>query len=156
MSRFRHILVPVDGSPTSEKALDEAIRLARLNGARLRLLHVVDALGYVNGFESAMNYLNEIIPLMRTAGEKLLAHDRQKAIVQGVEVDSVLVDEGPGRLCDHVAGQARQFKADLIVAGSHGRRGVGRLLLGSDAEQIVRHAPVPVLVVRAPEGAAAG
>ena len=148
MPSFHQILVPVDGSPTSEKALAEAIRLARLNGARLRLLHVVDALAYVDGFESAANYLNEIIPLMREAGGKLLALYQQKALDQGVEADSVLIDEKPGRICDHVAEQARRAKADLIVVGSHGRRGVGRVLLGSDAEQIVRHAPVPVLVVR--------
>lgn len=152
MSSYHQILVPVDGSPTSQMALDEAIGLAQLTGARLRLVHVVDEMGYVNGFETAMNYLNEIIPLMRVAGEKLLAHDRQKAQDKGVAVDSVLIDEGPGRICDHVAEQARLVKADLIVVGSHGRRGIGRLLLGSDAEQIVRHAPVPVLVVRAPEG----
>ncbi len=152
MSSYHQILVPVDGSPTSEKALDEAIGLAQLTGARLRLVHVVDEMGYVNGFETAMNYLNEIIPLMRVAGEKLLAHDRQKALDKGVAVDSVLIEEGLGRICDHVAEQARLVKADLIVVGSHGRRGIGRLLLGSDAEQIVRHAPVPVLVVRAPEG----
>ena len=151
MSSYHQILVPVDGSPTSEKALDEAIRLAQLTGARLRLLHVVDELGYVNGFEPAMNYLNDIIPLMRVAGEKLLSHDRQKALDKGVEVDSVLIDEGSGRIFEHVAEQATRLKADLIVVGSHGRRGIGRILLGSDAEQIVRHAPVPVLVVRAPE-----
>ena len=148
MSTYHQILVPVDGSPTSEKALGEAIRLAQLTGARLRLVHVVDELSYVNGFEPAMNYLNEIVPLMREAGEKLLAHERQKALDKGVEADSVLIVEGPGRICDHVAEQARRVKADLIVVGSHGRRGIGRVLLGSDAEQIVRHAPVPVLVVR--------
>jgi len=153
MTTYHQILVPVDGSPTSEKALDEAIRLAQLTGARLRLVHVVDELSYVNGFEPAMNYLNEIIPLMREAGEKLLAHDRQKALNKGVGADVVLIVEGPGRICDHVAEQARRARADLIVVGSHGRRGIGRVLLGSDAEQIVRHAPVPVLVVRSGEAA---
>lgn len=151
MSRYHQILVPVDGSPTSENALDEAIRLAQLSGARLQLIHVVDELGYVTGFEPPMNYINDIIPLMRAAGEKLLAHDRKKALDKGVDADCVLIDSAPGRLCDHVASQARRAKADLIVLGSHGRRGIGRVLLGSDAEQIVRHAPVPVLVVRAPE-----
>ncbi|MDP2256140.1 MAG: universal stress protein [Polaromonas sp.] len=154
MSPYHQILVPVDGSPTSERALDEAIRLAQLSGARLQLVHVVDELGYVNGFEPPMNYVNEIIPLMRVAGEKLLAHDKQKALDKGVNVDCVLIEEGPGRICDHVAEQARRAKADLIVVGSHGRRGIGRMLLGSDAEQIMRHAPVPVLVVRASEAVA--
>jgi nucleotide-binding universal stress UspA family protein len=154
MSRYHQILVPVDGSPTSENALDEAIRLAQLSGARLQLLHVVDALGYATGFEPAMNYVNDIIPLMRVAGEKLLAHDQGKALERGVDADCVLVDETLGRLCDHVVEQALRTKADLIVVGSHGRRGLGRVLLGSDAEQIVRHAPVPVLVVRLPEALA--
>ena len=148
MSTYHQILVPVDGSPTSEKALDEAIRLAQLTGARLRLVHVVDELSYVNGFEPAMNYLNEIIPLMREAGEKLLAHERQKAVSKGVEADSVLVVEGPGRICDHVAEQARRIKADLIVVGSHGYRGLQRWLLGSVAQAVVAHAPCSVEVVR--------
>ena len=154
MSTYHQILVPVDGSLTSEKALDEAIRLARLTGARLRLIHVVDELSYINGFESAMNYINEIIPLMREAGEKLLAHGRQKALDQGVSADTVLVEESPVRIWEHVVGQAKDMNANLIVVGSHGRRGIGRVLLGSDAEQIIRHATVPVLVVRAPEAAA--
>lgn len=148
MSAYHQILVPFDGSPTSEKALDEAIRLAGLTGARLQLLHVVDELSYVNGFETAMNYTNEIVPLMQVAGEKLLALGRQKAVDQGVDTDSVLIVGGPDRICEHVAEQARSAKADLIVVGSHGRRGIGRVLMGSDAEQIVRTAPVPVLVVR--------
>ncbi len=148
MSLYHLILVPVDGSPSSDKALDEAIRLARSMGARLRLLHVVDELDHVSGFESAASYVHEIIPLMREAGEKLLAQGKRKAQDQGVSADSVLVVEGPGRICEHVAGQASLAKADLIVLGSHGRRGVARWLLGSDAEQIVRTAPVPVLVVR--------
>lgn len=153
MSTYHQILMPIDGSPTSDKALDEAIRLAQLTGARLRLLHVVDELSYVNGFEPAMNYLNEIVPLMQEAGEKLLAHARKKAEDKGVETDSVLIVGGPGRLWEHVVEQAASVKADLVVVGSHGRRGLGRALMGSDAEQIVRHAPGPVLVVRGSDAA---
>ena len=149
MSLYKRILVAIDGSPTSDKALDEGIRLARSGGASLLLLHVVDELGYVKGFESAMNYVNEIVPLMREAGEKLLARSRQKALDQGVTADSVLLVGGAGRVSEHVNEQARLAGAELIVVGSHGRRGVGRVLLGSDAEQIVRHATLPVLIVRA-------
>ncbi len=148
MSTYHQILVPVDGSPVSDAALVEAIRFAHLTGARLRLVHVADVLQYANGFEPPASYANDILPRMRSAGEKLLARGRQMALERGVQADSVLVMEAPGRLCDHVAEQARQAKADLIVVGSHGRRGIGRALLGSDAEQIVRYAPVPVLVVR--------
>ena len=149
MSLYKRILVAIDGSPTSDKALDEGIRLARSDGASLLLLHVVDELGYVKGFESAMNYVNEIVPLMREAGEKLLARARQKALDQGVTADGMLLVAGAGRVSEHVNEQARLAGAELIVVGSHGRRGVGRVLLGSDAEQIVRHATLPVLIVRA-------
>lgn len=149
MSAYHQILMPIDGSSASDKALDEAIGLARLTGARLRLLHVVDELSYVNGFEPAMNYLNDVVPLMHEAGEKLLAHARKKAEDKRVETDSVLIVGGSGCLWEHVVEQANSAKADLVVVGSHGRRGLRRVLMGSDAEQIVRHAPAPVLVVPA-------
>lgn len=154
MSIYQQILVAVDGSPTSEKALDEAIRLARLTGARLRLMHVVDVMSYFAGYEPAMVYISDTLPLLRAAGEELLAKDSQKALAQGVSVDSVLIDDAVGRICEQVAAQARLVNADLIVVGSHGRRGIGRALMGSDAELIIRYAPVPVLVVRASEAPA--
>lgn len=153
MSIYQQILVAVDGSPTSEKALDEAIRLAHLMGARLRLLHVIDVLSYCTGYETTTVYVNNTLPLMRAAGEELLAKDRQKAQALGVSVDTLLIDDALGRLCEHVAEQAKLINADLIVVGSHGRRGIGRALMGSDAELIIRYAPVPVLVVRASEAA---
>ena len=149
MSRFHHLLVPIDGSPTADKALDEAIRLARGSGAKITLLHVMDALTYMTGFESGTRYAEQILPLMRSAGENLLAQAGQKVLAQGLQVECILITEGPGRVFEHVADHARSNNVDLIVLGSHGWRGVKRVLLGSDAEQIIRHAPVPVLVVRA-------
>ncbi len=148
MTHFHHILVPVDGSPTSDKALDEAIRLAVFSGAKISLIHVIDDLSYVTGFEPATDYVQQMIPLMRAAGEDLLAKEGEKVLAHGLQLDCVLIAQGPGRVFEHVAEQARISHADLIVLGSHGRRGVTRILLGSDAEQIIRHAPVPVLVVR--------
>lgn len=73
---------------------------------------------------------------------------RRLAINKCVPCDSVLVESGAGRIYDRIAEQARQIHADMIVLGSHGRRGLARMFMGSDAEQIVRHAPVPVLVVK--------
>ena len=95
-----------------------------------------------------MYYIQKIVPLMRAAGESLLAQEGEKVLARGLQVECVLIAEGPGRVCEHVAEHARICHADLIVVGTHGRRGVGRVLLGSDAEQIIRYAPVPVLVVR--------
>jgi nucleotide-binding universal stress UspA family protein len=148
MALLQQLLVPLDGSPTSVKALETAIELARLTRARLRLLYVIDELNYVNGFETAKAYYEETLPFMQTEGEKLLAQMRRLATAKGVVCDSLLIESGAGRLCDVVAEQARQVHADMIVLGSHGRRGLGRVLMGSDAEQIVRHSPVPVLVVK--------
>lgn len=148
MNPPRQLLVPVDGSPASSKALEAAIELARLDGGRIRLLHVIDELDHVNGFETPRTYREELVPLMRAQGEKLLARMRRLAADKGVACDSVLVESGTGRVCEQVAGQASQVHADMIVLGSQGRRGLGRLLMGSDAEQIVRHASVPVLVVK--------
>ncbi len=151
MSKFRHLLVPIDGSQTAFKALDEAVCLAESGGARITLLHVVDELRYVTGFEPAMNYLHDTLPLMREAGEKILAQGGERVLAHGVPVDCVLIDpeRGAARLWELVNEQAQISDVDLIVLGSHGRRGVERVLLGSDAEQIVRHAKLPVLVVRA-------
>ena len=151
MSIYQQILVAVDGSPTSDRALDEAIRLAHLMGSRLRLVHVIDELSYFIDYKSTMIYINDTLPQIRAAGEELLARGQQKAQAQGVSADSVLVSGDMGRLWEHVAEQAKRVNADLIIVGSHGRRGIGRALMGSDAEQIIRHAPVPVLVVRASE-----
>lgn len=149
MSRFHKILVAVDGSPSSELALDEAIKLAQAQGARLRLVHVMDELGWVNGFESARAYLDDVLPRMREAGGQLLARGLAKALAAHVEAESELVIQAAGRVCDDVADEARRWGADLIVAGTHGRHGIDRLLMGSSAEQIVRHASTPVLLVRA-------
>ncbi|BEP65014.1 universal stress protein (plasmid) [Variovorax sp. V213] len=147
---YHRILVPIDGSPTSLRGLDEAIRLAGLMGSVLRLIHVVDELKYVTGFGSPS--APDLLPLMEEAGEQILQQGRERAEHAGIRTETLLFTSLAGRLCDHVAEQAKAWNADLIVIGTHGRRGVGRVLLGSGAEQILRLAPVPVLLVRAPSG----
>jgi nucleotide-binding universal stress UspA family protein len=96
-----------------------------------------------------------VFGLLREVGEQILQQMKEHAAAAGMEVSTYLSEVQPGRVCDVVAEQAKAFEADLIVVGTHGRRGVSRLLVGSDAEQIVRMAPVPVLVVRG-EAAVAG
>jgi len=153
---YSKILVPVDGSPTSSRGLQEAIKLAKLTGARLRLIHVVDELSFATGMEAATMATGEMIQLLRESGQALLKKDAARVEKAGVSVDTVLCDSIAGRVCDHVIEQARLWRAGLIVLGTHGRRGVGRLLMGSDAEMIVRLASVPVLLVRAKEAATPG
>lgn len=151
---YQRILVPVDGSETSHAGLLEAIRVAKLTGARLCLLHAVDDMPFVMSADGYGAVSADLLKLVREAGEGLLAAAHAEVVAAGIDADTVLQDSLSGRLCDLVAQQARQWHADLIVLGTHGRRGIGRALLGSDAEQILRHAPVSVLLVRAPAGSA--
>jgi nucleotide-binding universal stress UspA family protein len=144
---YQRILVPVDGSPTSNRGLAEAIAFARLTGGRLCLIHVVDDMTLALGV-GAFTGKTEVVPLLREGGEEIVAAARQQVERTGVPVEVVLRDTRAGRVCDFVVEEATAWSADLIVIGTHGRRGLGRLLLGSDAEQILRLAPVPVLLVR--------
>lgn len=148
---YQHILVPIDGSATSTRGLDEAIKLAGLTGASLRLIHVVDALSFATGFEPYGVYSTDVMAVMKEAGERILEQGRARVEAAGIKVDSLLFDSLASRLSEIVMEQAKGWGADLIVIGTHGRRGVERLFLGSDAEQILRMAPVPVLLVRSPE-----
>lgn len=148
---FHHLLLALDSSDCSAQALREAIALAASTGAQLTLLHVLQPWSYVQDLGSAVSALNEAQPLMRQAGELLLAQAGAQALARGVSAQAVLwmpQGQGAGRLWEVVDEQARLCGADLIVMGSHGRKGLGRALLGSDAEQILRHARLPVLVVK--------
>ena len=141
---FHRILVPIDGSPTSTKALVTALQLARESGARVRLVYVLDELSYLTGYE----YSPELMRHTRGYGEHVLKSGLDIAASAGVPADQQLVETLGLHLGEQVAAAARRFEADLVVVGTHGRRGVGRMLLGSGAEQILRLAPVPVLSVR--------
>jgi nucleotide-binding universal stress UspA family protein len=153
---YRKILVPIDGSPTAARGLDEATKLAKLTGARLRLMHVVDQVSFATGMEAATLITGDTMQLLREAGQTVLDKASARIKKSGLRVDSVLCDGLGGRVCDLVIEQATVWSADLIVLGTHGRRGLGRWLLGSDAEMIVRLAAVPVLLVRAKVLAAGG
>ena len=89
--------------------------------------------------------------VLRENGGRLLEEAKGTAKAAGVEADTVLYDRLSGEVHELVIREAAEWPADLIVLGTHGRRGVGRAVLGSSAEHILRHATVPVLLVRAPE-----
>ena len=146
---YQRILVPVDGSPTSNAGLAEAIKMAKLTGARLRLLHIVDEMPFVMSGEGYGAMAGDVLALLREAGEKILEEARAQVKDSGIAVDTALFDGFAGSLCDRIAQQVEDWHADLIVLGTHGRRGTKRLLIGSDAEQVLRTASVPVLLVRA-------
>lgn len=144
---YARILVGIDGSYPSVLALDEAIRLAKALGSKLRILHVVDE-GLVLSPNVPSANLGETEPARLEEGRSILDSARDRARKEGVEPETVLLEEmthQPGRL---LVDQAAEWPADLIVCGTHGRSGVQRLVLGSDSEYVARHATVPVLLVR--------
>ncbi len=147
---YSHILVPVDGSDTGNLALQEAIRLARSEGAGLRIIHVVDSATYIWDAEFAPIDLKQIQDSVRRYARGVLDRAERAAKDAGISAETRLVEiERLGqRVATRIAEQAREWPADLIVIGTHGRRGLDHLLMGSVAEGVVRIAPVPVLLVR--------
>jgi nucleotide-binding universal stress UspA family protein len=145
---YNHILVPVDGSAASNRGVLEAIKLAKSTGARLRLVHVVDDMvGLVATTPTV--YPVDVIKSLREAGQEILGKSVALVREHALNAESVLVESIGTPAARMIIAQARQWPADLIVIGTHGRRGVRRLVMGSDAEWLVRTAPVPILVVRA-------
>jgi nucleotide-binding universal stress UspA family protein len=145
---YQRILVPVDGSACADRGLSEAIALGRLTGGRIRLVHVIDEPLVALGTDGAIGASADLVTLAREASQRVLARAIETVSRAGVPVDHLLLDSFDGRVCELVVDAAKAWSADLVVIGTHGRRGVGRMLLGSDAEQILRLSPVPVLLVR--------
>ena len=147
---YRRILVPLDGSATSMRGLREAIRVASAQNARLRLLNVIDdTLLVPAAYSNPIGDLGSVIDSLAASGRKALDLGRKRAQKSGVQVEEAQVRSGLHAVSDVILDQAAQWGADLLVMGTHGRRGVRRLMLGSDAERVLREAPVPVLMVRA-------
>jgi nucleotide-binding universal stress UspA family protein len=151
---YQRILVPVDGSPTSTRGLDEAVQIAKLTGGRLRLFHVIDELSFALGMNAYTGYAGDWLKVLREKGYGVLEEGGSAARASGVEADTVLCDQFSGSVHEQVTAEATKWPADLIVLGTHGRRGVGRFVMGSSAEYILRYATVPVLLVRASEASA--
>ncbi|PQA83269.1 universal stress protein [Limnohabitans sp. TS-CS-82] len=146
---YTRILVATDGSTLSKKAITSAIALAALSGAELVAVKVTP--------RYPQSYFEGSLPLNPTEVakiEKQWADDAQKMLdtvvkagkAKGVSVKPVVVKSDI--VSDAIIATAKKQKADLIVMASHGRRGIKRLLLGSETNQVLTHASVPVLVLR--------
>ncbi|MDM0046783.1 universal stress protein [Variovorax dokdonensis] len=151
---YQRILVPIDGSDTSAIGLQEAIRLAKLTGGKLRVMHAIDDLSFALAMDAYAGMPGQWMDELRQEAHKLLAQAVGTAAEAGVPAESVLRERFDGKIVDAVVAEATSWPADLIVLGTHGRRGLSRLMMGSDAESILRMAPVPVLLVRPPAEAA--
>jgi nucleotide-binding universal stress UspA family protein len=145
---YETILVPLDGSDTAQRGLQEAIGLAARLGSRLRLFHVVDLhMLYVD--ISGMANVPDCTDALREAGEAMLAEANAQVVARHVPCDTSLRDNAAPIVADVIIDEAVRSQAKLIVMGTHGRRGVRHMVMGSDAEGVVRRSPVPVLLVRA-------
>ena len=145
---YQRILVPIDGSATSERALQEAIKLAA-GKAQLRLVYVIEEAYPLDAEGFAFIDYAALQEAVRKTGERALAQAAEKARNSGVTAQTALLEANGERVASVIDGEALNWPADLIVIGTHGRSGLSRLLLGSVAEDVVRGASVPVLLVRA-------
>ena len=140
---FKRVLVPLDDSEGSARALDFAMRWSQVSGGKIRLVHYMDVLAFPN----SNGYGEPVIHSAQRYAESFLAEQKSRLEKAGLQVETKLYLARGKRLGECISEDAGAWRADLIVLGSHGRRGIGRVLLGSGAEQIVREAPVPALVI---------
>lgn len=147
---YRRILVPIDGSATAQRGFREALGLAKTCDASLVLLHVVEAYPMMMEMATATTW-EQVTTDLRAHGQRVLEAAHQAAGDAGIASEARLEDAAASRVCDVIVDQARDRQCDLIVMGTHGRRGLGHALIGSDAERVICQSPVPVLLVRAPE-----
>jgi nucleotide-binding universal stress UspA family protein len=145
---YRNILVPVDGSETSRSGLLEAIKLAQVGGARLKLVNVVNTAVVAMEYAAAFAELEDLPQRMRAEGEAVLKQAQDVVRQSGLEAEVSLLGTTIDDVGELIVNNAREWPADVIVMGTHGRRGLARLVLGSNAEYVLRHTSVPVLLVR--------
>lgn len=149
---YRRILVPIDGSAASERGLDEAMRLAREREVDLQLVHVVDLHAFTGATADGAAALGEsTLRVLHDAGRALLDRAQARLQAEGLQAGTRMVDSLAGAVAPAIVEASRAFRADLIVLGTHGRRGVRRMILGSDAAAVSTLADVPVMLVRGPE-----
>lgn len=140
---YSEILVPTDGSPASDAAIEHAIGLAKQNDARLHALYVVDSAAY-STLEAGAEI---VVEALESEGKKATSRVADAADAAGVDcTTSVTTGTAYRSITDYV----EEHGIDMVVMGTHGRKGLDRYLLGSVTERVVRTSEVPVLTVRQP------
>ncbi len=146
---YKRIAVAVDGSETSTMALNEAVKLAKVMHSTLLLLYVCEEMPVVWNTDGMTPFpIEEVTKAFIDAGKQLLQQDRASVADSGVEVETKLVEDYKGRIGAVISQEAEKWLADLLVVGTHGRKGITHLLMGSVAEGVMRTANIPVLLVR--------
>ena len=148
---YSNILVPVDGSATAALGVAEAIKLAKNQDATVRLIHIVNELILMGSYDAAYG-LPDLVESLRQNGKTVLKDAEALVSGAGIKVDGILIEAMGDQAGHFIVQQAKEWNADLIVMGTHGRRGVRRMVMGSDAEFVLRNTPVPVLLIRHHDG----
>ncbi|PPC94665.1 MAG: universal stress protein UspA [Methylotenera sp.] len=147
---YKNRLCPIDGSTTSNAGRNEAIHLANDLHARLRFIHIIDT--YVPTPISSLHISSEFADDMARKNAKNLLHEAINAAKdQGVDADSRMIESNGIPISSLIIDYANEWPADLIVIGTHGLSGIDRFVVGSEAETVVRHSTVPVLLVKSKE-----
>jgi len=142
MMPFKRILIPTDGSEYTKQAIAKGLELAKLTGAEVTALYVVDQTSFIN-FPMDSTIVS-VYSLLEKEGKEAVEYVRDLGQAMGVKVTVKMLEGSPSR---KITEESKDY--DLIVMGTLGRTGISKLLLGSTAERVVRFADCPVLVVRA-------
>lgn len=146
---FRRVLIPIDGSEFSQKAISGGIALAKMCGATLTAVHVTPPV-YVpmrdNSVEYDAAFAARLEQEYRRAGEQYLKRVESAAQAAGVTCAGVLVESRPA--WEGIVETAQKQKCDVIVMAAHGRAGIKALVLGSETDKVLTHSKIPVLVYR--------
>ena len=148
---YAHILVATDGSALASRALDHALGLAKALGSAVTIVTVTEPTavlggGYATVAGTSFDPIPELLEAQETGAKELLGKAEASAMAAGVTAKTVYVNDSfPA---DGIISTANSVGADLIVMGSHGRSGLGRLLLGSQTNNVLSHTAIPVLVTR--------
>jgi len=144
---YKRILAPIDGSDASLRGMQEAIALALDQRASLQFLYIVDAsMAAVD--PSVFVAYDELLAALRDTGVGVLGKAERLALDRGATVTTKLLETTERRAAPTIVDEAKKSGCDLIVMGTHGRRGLSHLVLGSEAEVVIKTSPVPVLLVR--------
>lgn len=148
---YNRILISTDGSEIAQKGVDHGLALAKILGAEVTIITVTErfpvytsGVGYDLAWSSVA--LAEYAEGQTKAADSILAAAKQSAQRLGVTADTLHVPEA--EVAEAIIAAAQERNCDLIVMASHGRRGLGRLMLGSKASEVLAHTDIPVLVVR--------
>jgi nucleotide-binding universal stress UspA family protein len=153
---FEKILVPIDGSEQSLKALEVATQIAKKFGGKITLIHVYSVTpGPIimpepttltpSGLPVMVPEVSKVVDVARKAGNRILEDGEQKIKAEGVSVEKTLIE---GHTVQEIVRTAKEGKFDLIVIGARGVSHIRELLLGSVTDGVIHHAPNPVLVVK--------